>query len=149
MLRSHTCGELRADDLGREVTLCGWIDRVRDHKGVIFLDLRDRWVRTQVVIGPESPAATLAAARAVRSEWVVLVRGTVGARPEGVEQRLHQGERDFRARSEVAERSSPLGCRRNGERARPRTFLGRSGRRRCPKALKGKHRHACGGNGDT
>ena len=83
MLRSHTCGELRADDLGREVTLCGWIDRVRDHKGVIFLDLRDRWGRTQVVIGPESPAATLAAARAVRSEWVVLVRGTVGARPEG------------------------------------------------------------------
>ena len=83
MLRSHTCGELRADDLGREVTLCGWIDRVRDHKGVIFLDLRDRWGRTQVVIGPESPAATLAAARAVRPEWVVLVRGTVGARPEG------------------------------------------------------------------
>ena len=83
MLRSHTCGELRAENLGLRVTLCGWIDRVRDHKGVIFFDLRDRWGRTQVVIGPESPAATLAAARAVRSEWVVLVRGTVGARPEG------------------------------------------------------------------
>ena len=83
MLRSHTCGELRPEHLGESVTLCGWIDRVRDHKGVIFLDLRDRWGRTQVVIGPESPAANLAAARLVRSEWVVLVRGTVGHRPEG------------------------------------------------------------------
>jgi aspartyl-tRNA synthetase len=59
------------------------VDRVRDHKGVIFIDLRDRWGKTQVVIGPESPAGTLAAAKAVRPEWVVLVRGTVGARPAG------------------------------------------------------------------
>ena len=53
MLRTHTCGELRPSHLGTEVTLCGWVDRVRDHKGVIFIDLRDRWGRTQVVIGPE------------------------------------------------------------------------------------------------
>jgi aspartyl-tRNA synthetase len=59
------------------------VDRVRDHKGVIFLDLRDRWGRTQVVIGPESPAETLAAARAVRPEWVIRVHGTVGGRPAG------------------------------------------------------------------
>ncbi len=65
------------------MALCGWVDRVRDHKGVIFIDLRDRWGKTQVVIGPESPAATLAAARAVRPEWVIRVRGTVGARPAG------------------------------------------------------------------
>jgi aspartyl-tRNA synthetase len=83
VLRTHTCGELRSAHLGTAVTLCGWVDRVRDHKGVIFIDLRDRWGKTQVVIGPESPAGTLAAAKAVRPEWVVLVRGTVGARPAG------------------------------------------------------------------
>ena len=83
MLRSHTCGELRPSHLGEKVTLCGWADRVRDHKGVIFIDLRDRWGRTQVVIGPGSAAESLAAARLVRSEWVLRVRGTVGARPEG------------------------------------------------------------------
>jgi aspartyl-tRNA synthetase len=83
VLRTHTCGELRSSHIGRTVDLCGWVDRVRDHKGVIFVDLRDRWGRTQVVIGPESPAATLARARAVRPEWVVRVHGTVGARPAG------------------------------------------------------------------
>ena len=83
MLRSHTCGELRPAHLGEKVTLCGWADRVRDHKGVIFIDLRDRWGRTQVVIGPGSSAEALAAARLVRAEWVLRVRGTVGARPEG------------------------------------------------------------------
>lgn len=83
MLRTHTCGELRSSHLGTEVALCGWVDRVRDHKGVIFIDLRDRWGKTQIVIGPESPAATLAAARAVRPEWVIRARGTVGARPAG------------------------------------------------------------------
>jgi aspartyl-tRNA synthetase len=83
VLRSHTCGELRPSHLGEKVTLCGWADRVRDHKGVIFIDLRDRWGRTQVVIGPGSAAEALAAARLVRSEWVLRVRGTVGARPEG------------------------------------------------------------------
>ena len=83
MLRTHTCGELRHQHLDTQVALCGWVDRVRDHKGVIFIDLRDRWGRTQVVIGPESPAETLAAARAVRPEWVLRVLGAVGARPEG------------------------------------------------------------------
>ena len=83
MLRTHTCGELRPDHLGTEATLCGWVDRVRDHKGVIFVDLRDRWGKTQVVIGPDSPPETLAAAKSVRPEWVILVSGVVGARPEG------------------------------------------------------------------
>jgi aspartyl-tRNA synthetase len=59
------------------------VDRVRDHKGVIFIDLRDRWGRMQVVIGPESPAGTLEAAKVVRPEWVIRVRGAVGARPAG------------------------------------------------------------------
>ena len=83
MLRTHTCGELRSNQLGTEVVLCGWVDRIRDHKGVIFIDLRDRWGRTQVVIGPESPAGTLEAAKVVRPEWVIRVRGAVGARPAG------------------------------------------------------------------
>jgi aspartyl-tRNA synthetase len=83
LLRTHTCGELRSGHIGTHVQLCGWVDRVRDHKGVIFIDLRDRWGRTQVVIGPESPAETLAAAKAVRPEWVLRARGTVGARPAG------------------------------------------------------------------
>ncbi len=83
MLRTHTCGELRSAHLGVETTLCGWADRVRDHKGVIFVDLRDRWGKTQVVIGPDCPAETLAAARAVRPEWVIRIHGAVSARPEG------------------------------------------------------------------
>ena len=83
MLRTHTCGELRPAHLGAGVTLCGWADRVRDHKGVIFVDLRDRWGKTQVVIGPDSDPAALAAARSVRAEWVLAVEGVVGARPEG------------------------------------------------------------------
>ena len=83
MLRTHTCGELRSNQLGAEVVLCGWVDRIRDHKGVIFIDLRDRWGRTQVVIGPESPSGTLEAAKVVRPEWVIRVRGAVGARPAG------------------------------------------------------------------
>ena len=83
MLRTHTCGELRPGQIGSEVSLCGWVDRLRDHKGVIFIDLRDRWGRTQVVVGPDADAATQAAARAARSEWVLRVTGTVGARPEG------------------------------------------------------------------
>jgi len=83
VLRTHSCGELRPSHIGTTATLCGWVDRVRDHKGVIFIDLRDRWGRTQVVVGPGSTATTLAAAKTVRPEWVVRVVGTVGARPEG------------------------------------------------------------------
>ena len=59
MLRTDTCGELRPERVGSRVSLCGWVDRVRDHKGVIFIDLRDRWGRTQIVIGPYASAATL------------------------------------------------------------------------------------------
>jgi len=83
VLRTHTCGELRPDNLGQNVTLCGWVDRIRDHKGVIFIDLRDRWGRTQVVIGPDAPAEVMARARASRSEWVLAATGRVGRRPEG------------------------------------------------------------------
>ncbi|MEO1991396.1 MAG: aspartate--tRNA ligase [Pirellulales bacterium] len=83
MLRSHTCGELRPEHLGESVHLCGWVDRVRDHKGVIFIDLRDRHGRTQVVAGAASSAEVIQVARSVRPEWVIRISGIVGMRPQG------------------------------------------------------------------
>jgi len=83
VLRTHTCGELRPSHLDETVTLCGWVDRVRDHKGVIFIDVRDRWGKTQVVIGPDAPTTVMERARAARSEWVLSTTGRVGRRPEG------------------------------------------------------------------
>ena len=83
MLRTHTCGELRPSHLDETVTLCGWVDRVRDHKGVIFIDVRDRWGKTQVVVGPDAPTTVMERARAARSEWVLSATGRVGRRPEG------------------------------------------------------------------
>ena len=83
MLRTHTCGELRADDIGREVTLCGWVDTYRDHSGVLFVDLRDRYGKTQVVFSPESGDEIREMARSLRAEYVLSVTGKVAARPEG------------------------------------------------------------------
>jgi aspartyl-tRNA synthetase len=83
VLRTHTCGELRPSHLDETVTLCGWVDRVRDHKGVIFIDVRDRWGKTQVVVGPDAPTTVMERARAARSEWVLSATGRVGRRPEG------------------------------------------------------------------
>ncbi len=81
MLRTHTCGELRESNGGQTVTLCGWVHRRRDHGGLIFIDLRDRYGMTQIVIDPASPA--FKAAEAVRSEWVLKVSGPVRSRIEG------------------------------------------------------------------
>jgi len=66
--RTHTCGELRRAQIGAEVALCGWVDRVRDHKGVIFIDLRDREGITQVVFRPEENPDAAAKSHALRSE---------------------------------------------------------------------------------
>ncbi|WP_333794647.1 aspartate--tRNA ligase [Hyphomicrobium sp.] len=79
--RSHTCGALRGSDIGAEVRLSGWVHRVRDHGGVLFIDLRDHFGLTQVVADPDSPAFKVA--EAVRSEWVIRVDGRVRERPEG------------------------------------------------------------------
>ena len=81
MLRTHTCGELREGHAGERVELCGWVRNRRDHGGLLFLDLRDRYGITQVVTDPDAPAAAAVADR-VRLEWVVRVVGTVRARPE-------------------------------------------------------------------
>jgi aspartyl-tRNA synthetase len=81
-VRTHYCGELRAQQVGTSVTLCGWAHRRRDHGGVIFIDLRDREGLAQVVFDPDRPDAFGIADR-VRSEFVLRVTGTVRRRPEG------------------------------------------------------------------
>jgi len=79
--RSHTCGALRAEHIGSTVRLSGWCHRIRDHGGVLFIDLRDHYGVTQVVADPDSPA--FRTAEKLRSEWVVKVDGRARARPEG------------------------------------------------------------------
>ena len=116
MLKTHTCGELRAADAGKTVTLAGWVNRRRDHGGLIFLDLRDRFGITQVtvsldsVLDPPNTAASskngqdrskaLETASQVRSEFVVQVSGEVQKRPEGFENpELETGEVEVIANS--------------------------------------------------
>jgi aspartyl-tRNA synthetase len=81
--RTHTCGALGAADIGRTVRLSGWVHRVRDHGGVLFLDLRDHYGMTQIVVDPDSKG--FAEANRVRSEWVVKIAGRVRKRPEGTD----------------------------------------------------------------
>ena len=81
--RTHTCGALRAGDIGKEVRLSGWCHRIRDHGGVLFIDLRDHYGITQVVADPDSPA--FKTAETLRSEWVVRIDGKVRRRPAGTE----------------------------------------------------------------
>ncbi len=81
-MRTHYCGELNTSQLDQEVTLVGWAHRRRDHGGVIFIDLRDREGRVQVVFDPDTEA-TFATAERVRSEFVLQVTGRVRHRPEG------------------------------------------------------------------
>ncbi len=81
--RSHTCGQLRAEHIGETVRLSGWVHRVRDHGGLLFVDLRDHYGLTQVVADPDSPA--FAMVEQLRSEWVITVNGTVRRRPEGTD----------------------------------------------------------------
>src|SRR5262245_34664229 len=80
--RTHTCGELTADHVGQTVVLNGWVDTRRDHGGLVFVDLRDRYGLTQVVFEPEAGPA-LAAAHDLRNEFVIGVRGVVTARLPG------------------------------------------------------------------
>ena len=80
--RTHTCGELRDEHIDVHVVLMGWVHRVRDHGGVLFLDVRDRYGMSQAVIHPEeAPAEVVEKARWLGSEWVVALRGRVAARP--------------------------------------------------------------------
>src|SRR5437016_3615414 len=81
--RTHTCGALRQGDIGATARLSGWVHRVRDHGGLLFIDLRDHYGLTQVVADPDSPA--FKTAETLRSEWVIRVDGKVRRRPEGTE----------------------------------------------------------------
>jgi len=83
--RTHFCDALRKEDVGKEVVLMGWVLRRRDHGGVIFIDLRDRRGITQIVFNPEINPEVHAKAHALRSEWVLAVKGRVEARPGDME----------------------------------------------------------------
>ncbi|MXV93417.1 MAG: aspartate--tRNA ligase, partial [Chloroflexi bacterium] len=83
MMKTHTCGELREKDAGAKVQLAGWVNRRRDQGGLIFIDLRDRWGITQVVVDLEAAPAAHASADSARNEYVLRVAGTVRIRPEG------------------------------------------------------------------
>lgn len=81
--RTHTCGELRKEDIGKTVTLTGWVDVRRDLGGVVFIDLRDRYGKTQVVFAPQHNQQAYETAQGLRSEYVISVTGKVENRPEG------------------------------------------------------------------
>ncbi len=83
--RTHTCGELTSDDLGKEVCLMGWVQYRRDHGGLIFIDLRDRMGLTQVVFSPEHNKIAHEQAHVLRPEYVLAIKGKVRKRPEGME----------------------------------------------------------------
>ena len=83
MLRTHTCGELNEKNIGKEVTLAGWVSTRRDHGNLIFIDIRDRYGITQIVFNPEQDNEIHSQAEALRDEYVIQVKGTVRNRPEG------------------------------------------------------------------
>jgi aspartyl-tRNA synthetase len=108
MYKTHTCGELRATHAGQTITLAGWVHRQRDHGGVTFIDLRDRYGIVQVVADPTKPG--LAAFQDARSEWVLQITGLVRRRPEGAENpHMATGEIEIEATSiEVLNAAKPL-----------------------------------------
>ncbi len=81
--RTHTCGELSAKDKGKEVCLKGWVKSWRDHGGLIFIDLRDRYGLTQIVFNPEINAEIYEQAGNLRTEFVIMIEGLVSLRPAG------------------------------------------------------------------
>lgn len=85
MFKSHSCGELNRANIGQTVTLAGWAHRRRDHGGLVFIDLRDRFGLTQVVFDPGSSPQARQIATEIKSEYVVQVSGKVSARPDGQE----------------------------------------------------------------
>ncbi len=84
MYKTHNCGELRVTHVGQTITLAGWVHRRRDHGGVAFIDLRDRFGLIQVIFNPDLPKETLDLVAEVRSEWVLQITGLVQKRPEGM-----------------------------------------------------------------
>ena len=100
MLRTKTCGELRKEHNGQSVVLAGWVDSVRDHSGVLFINLRDRYGLTQIVLLQDSNTKLSETVRTLHPEDVVQVAGTVGLRPEGiVNKKIPTGEIEVTAES--------------------------------------------------
>jgi len=108
--RTIYCGQVRAEHIGKEVVLCGWVHRRRDHGGLVFVDLRDREGLVQVVVNPEGSADAHAKADEIRVEYVLSVRGVVRRRPAGTENRnLPTGEVEVAAASlAVLNESKPV-----------------------------------------
>ncbi|HLA99715.1 MAG TPA: aspartate--tRNA ligase [Anaerolineales bacterium] len=99
MYKTHTCGELRREHIGQEVSLAGWVHRRRDHGGLTFVDLRDRFGLLQVVANPDASPEAHRAMTSVRMEWVLQVEGVVRPRPAGSENpNLPTGEVEVDAR---------------------------------------------------
>ena len=93
MRRTQFCGEVRPEQVGQQVTLCGWVRRRRDHGGVVFIDLRDRTGIAQVVFKPDNAPEAHGRAQQIRSEWVLAVRGRLERRAEdAINTRLPTGE---------------------------------------------------------
>ncbi|MDR3583511.1 MAG: aspartate--tRNA ligase [Candidatus Pacebacteria bacterium] len=93
MMRTHTCGELKKKNVGQTVALAGWVHRRRDHGGVIFIDLRDRYGLTQIKFDPAIDEKAWQEADRLRSEWVLKITGVVLARPDDmVNQKMETGE---------------------------------------------------------
>src|SRR6476659_9479877 len=109
MKRTHYCGQVSASLVGQPVAVAGWVQRRRDHGGVIFVDLRDREGVVQVVCNPDSPVV-FANAEKLRNEFVVQVQGSVRARPAGtVNANLATGEIEILASTvEILNRADPL-----------------------------------------
>jgi aspartyl-tRNA synthetase len=93
MLRTNTCGELNKRQVGKKITLCGWVNSRRDHGGIIFIDLRDRYGLTQIKFDPRISQESWNEADKVRPEWVLKVTGEVLARPKDmINKNLATGE---------------------------------------------------------
>src|SRR5512140_148272 len=93
MYRTHTCGELHISDVGKQVTVAGWVHRRRDHGGLVFIDLRDRYGIVQIKIDPDLPKEMLETVSNIRFEWVLQVSGLVERRPASMENpKMQTGE---------------------------------------------------------
>jgi len=97
LYRTHTCGELRSSDIDSQVTICGWVENYRDQGGIVFIDLRDRYGKTQLVFSPESGDDVVQLAKTLRAEFVIQATGKVSPRPEGTSNpKLDTGEIEIR-----------------------------------------------------
>lgn len=110
MYRTHTCGELNKQDIGKHVNLAGWVASQRDHGGLIFIDVRDRWGITQIVFDPALEKEILETAKKLRMETVIAVQGEVVARPANmIKKELSTGEIEVQvSKIQVLNESKPV-----------------------------------------